>query len=198
MKEFERKVEELKEVYVMKPEETINGMNDLIFNLKFNTSTESEKKKISRPFIGGLFAIAIILIGLVNVNIEGDAVMIYYFGSIFFLAGLFASMSVPSKVGVIVLFSHGCTGLGLMNMPKAISILKSPIMTDGATEIKQLLIIALVAFVLAIICAMLYNISKKFKEKDLNYIITLALFLVSIAIIQFLPIIYNIPINSIL
>ena len=34
MKEFERKVEELKEVYVMKPEETINGMNDLIFNLK--------------------------------------------------------------------------------------------------------------------------------------------------------------------
>lgn len=45
MKEFDTKVEELRKLYKEKPTETINGINEVIFNVKFNNSNNFEGKK---------------------------------------------------------------------------------------------------------------------------------------------------------
>lgn len=195
MNEFERKVEELKEVYEKKPDETINGINDLVFNLKFK-SDRPFVKEIPKSFIAGVYILVVLLLGLVNLIDDAGNIGSYYAGAAFFLAGLFAGLN-SGKMGFIFLFSHGCLGLALMTMPKVISILNSPILTDGANNIKILLILSLVLVVVGFILAILYGSSEQFKRKKYSLIITLSFFLIAIAIIEFLTIIYDIPVNSV-
>lgn len=195
MNEFERKVEELKEVYAKKPDETINGINDLVLNLKFK-SDKPFVKEIPKSFITGVYILIVLLLGLANLIDDAGNIGSYYAGAAFFLAGLFTGLN-AGKMGIIFLFSHGCLGLALMTMPKVISILNSPILTDGANNIKLLLILSLVLVVVGFILAMLYGSSEQFKRKKYSLIITLSFFLIAIAIIQFLTIIYDIPVNSV-
>lgn len=195
MNEFERKVEELKEVYAIKPDETINGINDLVFNLKFK-SDRPFAKEIPKSFITGVYILIVLLLGLANLKDGAENMGAYYGGAAFFLAGLFVELN-AGGMGIIFLFSHGCTGLALMTVPKVIGILNSPILTDGANNIKILLILSLALIVVGLTFAMLYGSSGQFKRKKYSLIITLSFFLIAIAIIQFLPIIYNIPIDSV-
>lgn len=196
MKEFDSQIEKLRVLYNEKPTETINEINKAIINLKNETNEDIPEKKYSRrAVISGLFAVCIFLISITNINYGSEQFMMYFFGTVFFLAGLFVGLNVP-VFGIIFLFSHGGTGLGIMCFTKINKILQSPIMTDNPTNLQNLLVLGVGLIVIGIISTIFYNVSKKIRDKKYSLIIILAMFAIGIAIIQVLPMIYNIPLGS--
>ena len=196
MKEFDSQIEKLRVLYNEKPTETINEINKAIINLKNETNEDVPEKKYSRrAVISGLFAVCIFLISITNINYGSEQFMMYFFGTVFFLAGLFIGLNVP-VFGIIFLFSHGGTGLGIMCFTKINKILQSPIMTDNPTNLQNLLVLGVGLIVIGIISTIFYNVSKKIRDKKYSLIIILAMFAIGIAIIQLLPSIYNIPFES--
>lgn len=196
MKKFDSQIEKLRVLYNEKPTETINEINKAIINLKNETNEDVPEKKYSRrAVISGLFAVCIFLISITNINYGSEQFMMYFFGTVFFLAGLFIGLNVP-VFGIIFLFSHGGTGLGIMCFTKINKILQSPIMTDNPTNLQNLLVLGVGLIVIGIISTIFYNVSKKIRDKKYSLIIILAMFAIGIAIIQLLPMIYNIPFES--
>ena len=196
MKEFDSQIEKLRVLYNEKPTETINEINKAIINLKNETNEDVPEKKYSRrAVISGLFAVCIFLISITNINYGSEQFMMYFFGTVFFLAGLFIGLNVP-VFGIIFLFSHGGTGLGIMCFTKINKILQSPIMTDNPTNLQNLLVLGVGLIVIGIISTIFYNVSKKIRDKKYSLIIILAMFAIGIEIIQLLPMIYNIPFES--
>ncbi|MDY6071930.1 MAG: hypothetical protein SPI44_03550 [Bacilli bacterium] len=196
MKEFDSEIEKLRVIYNEKPTETINEINKAIINLKNETNEDIPEKKYSRrAVISGLFAVCIFLISITNINYGSEQFMMYFFGTVFFLAGLFVGLNVP-VFGIIFLFSHGGTGLGIMCFTKINKILQSPIMTDNPTNLQNLLVLGVGLIVIGIISTIFYNVSKKIRDKKYSLLIILAMFAIGIAIIQLLPMIYNIPFES--
>ena len=196
MKEFDSQIEKLRVLYNEKPTETINEINKAIINLKNETNEDVPEKKYSRrAVISGLFAVCIFLISITNINYGSEQFMMYFFGTVFFLAGLFIGLNVP-VFGIIFLFSHGGTGLGIMCFTKINKILQSPIMTDNPTNLQNLLVLGVGLIVIGIISTIFYNVSKKIRDKKYSLIIILAMFAIGISIIQLLPMIYNIPFES--
>lgn len=196
MKEFDSQIEKLRVLYNEKPTETINEINKAIINLKNETNEDIPEKKYSRrAVISGLFAVCIFLISITNINYGSEQFMMYFFGTVFFLAGLFIGLNVP-VFGIIFLFSHGGTGLGIMCFTKINKILQSPIMTDNPTNLQNLLVLGVGLIVIGIISTIFYNVSKKIRDKKYSLLIILAMFAIGIAIIQLLPMIYNIPFES--
>ena len=196
MKEFDSEIEKLRVIYNEKPTETINEINKAIINLKNETNEDIPEKKYSRrAVISGLFAVCIFLISITNINYGSEQFMMYFFGTVFFLAGLFIGLNVP-VFGIIFLFSHGGTGLGIMCFTKINKILQSPIMTDNPTNLQNLLVLGVGLIVIGIISTIFYNVSKKIRDKKYSLLIILAMFAIGIAIIQVLPMIYNIPLGS--
>ena len=196
MKEFDSEIEKLRVIYNEKPTETINEINKAIINLKNETNEDIPEKKYSRrAVISGLFAVCIFLISITNINYGSEQFMMYFFGTVFFLAGLFVGLNVP-VFGIIFLFSHGGTGLGIMCFTKINKILQSQIMTDNPTNLQNLLVLGVGLIVIGIISTIFYNVSKKIRDKKYSLLIILAMFAIGIAIIQLLPMIYNIPFES--
>ena len=196
MKEFDSEIEKLRVIYNEKPTETINEINKAIINLKNETNEDIPEKKYSRrAVISGLFAVCIFLISITNINYGSEQFMMYFFGTVFFLAGLFVGLNVP-VFGIIFLFSHGGTGLGIMCFTKINKILQSPIMTDNPANLQNLLVLGVGLIVIGIISTIFYNVSKKIRDKKYSLLIILAMFAIGIAIIQLLPMIYNIPFES--
>ena len=196
MKEFDSQIEKLRVLYNEKPTETINEINKAIINLKNETNEDIPEKKYSRrAVISGLFAVCIFLISITNINYGSEQFMMYFFGTVFFLAGLFVGLNVP-VFGIIFLFSHGGTGLGIMCFTKINKILQSQIMTDNPTNLQNLLVLGVGLIVIGIISTIFYNVSKKIRDKKYSLLIILAMFAIGIAIIQLLPMIYNIPFES--
>ena len=196
MKEFDSEIEKLRVLYNEKPTETINEINKAIINLKNETNEDIPEKKYSRrAVISGLFAVCIFLISITNINYGSEQFMMYFFGTVFFLAGLFIGLNVP-VFGIIFLFSHGGSGLGIMCFTKINKILQSPIMTDNPTNLQNLLVLGVGLIVIGIISTIFYNVSKKIRDKKYSLLIILAMFAIGIAIIQLLPMIYNIPFES--
>ena len=168
MKEFDSQIEKLRVLYNEKPTETINEINKAIINLKNETNEDVPEKKYSRrAVISGLFAVCIFLISITNINYGSEQFMMYFFGTVFFLAGLFIGLNVP-VFGIIFLFSHGGTGLGIMCFTKINKILQSPIMTDNPTNLQNLLVLGVGLIVIGIISTIFYNVSKKIRDKKRN------------------------------
>lgn len=198
MKDFDSKIEKLRELYNEKPTETINELNNAILNIKNErTKKETKETKNSRKaLISGIFSVCIFLISIVNIKYGTDQFMMYFFGAIFFLAGLFVGLNVP-VFGIIFLFSHGGTGLGIMCFSKIKGILESPLMTDNPTNLKYLLVLGTGLILAGIISTIFYNVSKKIRDQKYSLPIILAMFAIGIAIIQILPLMFNINVASI-
>ena len=170
MKEFDSQIEKLRVLYNEKPTETINEINKAIINLKNETNEDVPEKKYSRrAVISGLFAVCIFLISITNINYGSEQFMMYFFGTVFFLAGLFIGLNVP-VFGIIFLFSHGGTGLGIMCFTKINKILQSPIMTDNPTNLQNLLVLGVGLILIGIISTIFYNVSKKIRDKKYSLI----------------------------
>ena len=128
------------------------------------------------------------LLGLVNVfnsNIDMD-ISLYYFGILFFLAGLFIGLSAKS-FGLIFLFTHGCAGLGLMLIPIIKNLELKVYLTDNPTFLLIYLRIIIIAIILAIILTVLYNLNDRLKDNIKIYSLIFILYLLAITMVVILP-----------
>ena len=189
--------------YKSNPDITTNELEKTIYNIEYNVLTKNSSigpKKILDVDIIWIYRVAFVIIvlaiGLVDIlNNSFDGT--YYFGAIFYLAGLFIGLNIKG-VGLIFLLSHGGTGIGIMLVPTIINILKSPLMSDLANNnIMSILVIAFIAIVLAILMTIFYNLSDQFKNKNYSLPVILLLYMIGIVIIKIIPIIYNIHIDNV-
>lgn len=189
--------------YKSNPDITTNELEKTIYNIEYNVLTKNSSigpKKILDVDIIWIYRVAFVIIvlaiGLVDIlNNSFDGT--YYFGAIFYLAGLFIGLNIKG-VGLIFLLSHGGTGIGIMLVPTIINILKSPLMSDLANNnIMSILVIAFIAIVLAILMTVFYNLSDQFKNKNYSLPVILLLYMIGIVIIKIIPIIYNIHIDNV-
>lgn len=189
--------------YKSNPDITTNELEKTIYNIEYNVLTKNSSigpKKILDVDIIWIYRVAFVIIvlaiGLVDIlNNSFDGT--YYFGAIFYLAGLFIGLNIKG-VGLIFLLSHGGTGIGIMLVPTIINILKNPLMSDLANNnIMSILVIAFIAIVLAILMTVFYNLSDQFKNKNYSLPVILLLYIIGIVIIKIIPIIYNIHIDNV-
>ena len=189
--------------YKSNPDITTNELEKTIYNIEYNVLTKNSSigpKKILDVDIIWIYRVAFVIIvlaiGLVDIlNNSFDGT--YYFGAIFYLAGLFIGLNIKG-VGLIFLLSHGGTGIGIMLVPTIINILKNPLMSDLANNnIMSILVIAFIAIVLAILMTVFYNLSDQFKNKNYSLPVILLLYMIGIVIIKIIPIIYNIHIDNV-
>lgn len=195
---FDKNIEKLRKCYEANPNVTLEELDLLVSRLE---GSSYEKKDgilsgvdpvwLSRV----LFVFAVLLLGLVSVtNFQGQS-FVYYFACLFFFAGVFIGLSVPG-FGLIFLLSHGATGFGLITVPVVLQILESPIMSETiGNSIYFLLYTALFTAIVAAISTILYNLSFNFRNKKYSLPMIFILYVITIAIIQFIPVIYNIPIE---
>lgn len=189
--------------YKSNPDITTNELEKTIYNIEYNVLTKNSSvgpKKILDVDIIWIYRVAFVIIvlaiGLVDIlNNSFDGT--YYFGAIFYLAGLFIGLNIKG-VGLIFLLSHCGTGIGIMLVPTIISIFKSPLMSDLANNnIMSILVIAFIAIVVAILMTVFYNLSDQFKNKNYSLPVILLLYIIGIVIIKIIPIIYNIRIDNV-
>lgn len=189
--------------YKSNPDITTNELEKTIYNIEYNVLTKNSNigpKKILDVDIVWIYRVAFVIIvlaiGLVDIlNNSFDGT--YYFGAIFYLAGLFIGLNIKG-VGLIFLLSHGGTGIAIMLVPTIINIFKSPLMSDLANNnIMSILVIAFIAIVVAILMTVFYNLSDQFKNKNYSLPVILLLFMIGIVIIKIIPIIYNIHIDNV-
>lgn len=185
MNSFDEKLNKIKELHD-KNSMIIDHEVDYIIS-KYGTERKIDPKKL-KTYMSVTFFILCALLGLVNVfnsNIDID-ISLYYFGILFFLAGLFIGLNVKS-FGLIFLFSHGMTGLGLMLIPIIKSLELKVYLTDSPTFLLIYLGIIIIAVILAIILTVLYNLNDRLKDNIKIYLLIFILYLLSITMVVILP-----------
>ena len=185
MNSFDEKLNKIKELHDKNPV-LINYEVDYIIS-KYGTERKIDPKKL-KTYMSVTFVILCALLGLVNVfnsNIDID-ISLYYFGILFFLVGLFIGFNVKS-FGLIFLFSHGMTGLGLMLIPIIKNLELKVYLTDSPTFLLIYLGIIIIAIILAIILTVLYNLNDRLKDNIKIYSLIFILYLVAITMVVILP-----------
>ena len=182
---FEDKLNKLRELHD-KNSMIIDHEVDYIIS-KYGTERKVDPKKLKK-FMFVTFVILCALLGLVNAfnsNIDMD-ISRYYFGILFFLAGLFVGLSFKS-FGLIFLFTHGGTGLGLMLIPIIKNLELKMYLTDNPTFLLIYLRIIIIAIILAIILTVLYNLNDRLKDNIKIYSLIFILYLLAITMVVILP-----------
>ena len=177
---FEDKLNKLRELHD-KNSMIIDHEVDYIIS-KYGTERKIDLKKL-KTYILIIFIILCVLLGLVNAF---NSISLYYFGIPFFLAGLFVGLNVKSS-GLIFLFTHGGTGLGLMLIPIIINLELKVYLTDNPTFLLIYLIIIIIAIILAIILTVLYNLNDRLTDNIKIYSLIFILYLLAITMVVFLP-----------
>lgn len=182
---FDEKLNKIKELHDKNPV-LINYEVDYIIS-KYGLERKIDPKKL-KTYISVAFVILCALLGLVNVfsgNVDID-ISLYYFGILFFLAGLFIGLGVKT-FGLIFLFSHGMTGLALMLIPIIKSLKLQVYLTDSPTFLLIYLGIIIIAVILAIILTALYNLNDRLKDNVKVYSLIFILYLLAITMVVILP-----------
>ena len=152
--------------------------NTIKFSIKDNP-----KMKI---FYVILMCFVIVLLGLSNL----ENFPMYFFGSIFFFAGLFVGLFVP-VFGLIFLFSHGLTGFSLM-ISALNENLSSPIYSDASGYAYVILIVLMVIFaLLGFIFTILHN-TKINKDNKYRLLLPFIFFFISLFIGALFPQLFKI------
>lgn len=195
--EFNQNVDKLKQHYKEDPKRINRKLNDLIFDYEREKRFKEEQAEIkkanskNRRFFAVIVVITI-LAGLLNIastELDGFGFM-YYFGLVFFLAGFYVAIEAPI-FGIIFLFSHGGTGLGIMLAPVIVTTLNSPLLTDGGGNIITYIAIVIGLIVASFASMIIYNvtqISKRLQESN-DRVKKISFILITIAIVmtQLLP-----------
>ena len=155
---------QIEKLYEDNPSFTINELNNLIDKTKRN------KKYVDKSLLDKLFtnkekelALSIFLMILMvpfclfTLN-NLEFLLLYLFGLVFFLAGLNTGFSLE-KIGIIVLFSHGATGMGLMLYSVLAKSFESGLFTDGGRNLIIYLTINISIIVIGFLAVVIYNVS---------------------------------------
>lgn len=130
------------------------------------------------------------LLGLFVVNKPEVDVEMYYGGLIFFVAGVLIGLFVQ-YFGIIFLFSHGLTGLGIMVNSLCKDVFNSSLMSDNPRNLYIYLGIVFLILLSGFVTTILYNVSRKFKEIQHFKTLPILLFLVGLIGLVIFPYISN-------
>lgn len=143
----------------------------------------NEKSKI-KIFI--VFAILLILLGILNCTFNDIDLPLYYAGLAFFLGGVGIALF-EIKPGIFFLFSHGGTGLAII-VSQILSTFELQIyLSDDPTTLLLYLRIITITVILAVVLSILYNLNDRLKDNLKAYTLILILYLVAITMVVFLP-----------
>jgi hypothetical protein len=182
---FYKYIEALDKTYEKDPVKAVKLLSDSVSRVKreksFLSNLGLDHKKLEIVFLV-ILSLAIALLGLLNVN----GIIEYLGGFIFFIAGLLVAFYAPG-VGIIGLFSHGCTGFYLMNVYVIDLLKESPVMSDPSNNMTSYFwgigIVLFIAFFLTLI----HNFIKPIKEIKYIKAIILLLYFIGILLIQLIP-----------
>ncbi len=167
-KEYQTLVDKIEDRYAKNPILVKDSMKEMIHSidreLKFGKKEEEPEyiqtdsgvqlpltKEQLYKYITMLFFIA--AIGLFNIKSIG----MYIFGLIFFLAGFNIGLFVPGA-GIIFLFSHGMTGLGMMCAGLVGDAINSPLMQDNPQNLYIYLGVCILIGLFATLSTIKYNL----------------------------------------
>lgn len=196
MDDFENKIKELRQLYAEKPDECMELLDEVIHNASSHKVTYGNLESLNSGVIkeiGGiklayiLIIAILVLSGFINL---GENTIMHFAGLIFFLAGFFIGKGVP-VFGLIFLFSHGCTGLGLMLGGVFSNDFYQGILSDMTRGVQIYFTIGIIAIVAAILMMVFYNLSETLRKNDKIPLISLGLFTLSVVMVNLLPYIYS-------
>ena len=174
--QFEDYIQKLRQEFQENPKQALQEAQNSLRRLS------TPKKKIlnrenRKIFLIAIYFIVIAIIGLINYT----SIPLYLGGFVFFVSGLLIGLYIE-KFGLIFLFSHGMTGLGLMLGSELFGVITSPFISDAPIYIYILLGIILLLVILGLITAILYNLSDALKDNEYFVFIPLILFGIAILI----------------
>lgn len=117
--------------------------------------------------------------GLFTLN-NLEALPLYFFGLIFFLAGLNIGFS-QKGFGLIFLFSHGGVGMGLMLGSLLSKAMTSGLFTDGGRNLVIYLVINIIIIIIGFLATVIYNLSDYVKGKKYAKAYILIIFIIGLA-----------------
>lgn len=204
MKDIDKKLEEYSEVsrsaYEKNPSKTIIEISDSLSRIKNIDSKKNDIKSIlndiGKEKLALILSIAgIVLVGLLNIgNVDSEILMMYYFGLIFFLAGMFIGLKAPG-FGLIFLFSHGGIGAGTMVGGLISQYFKSSLLSENPTNAYIYLGGALIFIVSGFISAVIYNLSKTYRSKMYSMAYPFILIFIGFLMVSLFPYIANYIVN---
>lgn len=186
-KTFEENIQELRELYQENPKKVENETKKLVSSLKITNTKLLENVDLSKLIIA-ICCIFMALIGLINIGNENAS--LYYFGFIFFIAGLLIGIYIKG-FGLIFLFSHGCTGLSIMIGSTLGNYLKEPILSDMSKGVYIYLGILIAIIICGLIITILTNLSEKIKSKPFADAYPVIIMSVAILLVELFPVLYN-------
>jgi hypothetical protein len=174
--QFEDYIQKLRQEFQENPKQALQEAQNSLRRLS------APKKKILKRenrkiFLIAIYFIIIALIGLINYT----SMPLYLGGLVFFIGGLLIGLFIE-KFGLIFLFSHGMTGLGLMLGIELSGLLTSPFISDAPIYIYISLGIILLLIILGLITTILYNLSDALKDNEYFIFIPLILFGIALLI----------------
>jgi len=168
--QFEDYIQKLRQEFQENPKRALREAHLSLGRLSTSKKQilDAEGKKI---LLIVLYFIIIALIGLINYT----SILLYIGGLVFFASGLLIGLNI-NRFGIVFLFSHGMSGLGLMLASELSGLLTSPFISDAPLYIYILLGMVLVLVILGLITTILYNLSDKFKNNEFSISIPFTLF----------------------
>ena len=192
-----RRIEKL---YDKNPSYIVEGLENLIEEAEEDSYKEKSLidklfKDQDKELVLSIFLMILMApFGLFTLN-NIEALPLYFGGLIFFLAGLNVGFS-QKGFGLIFLFSHGGTGMGMMIGSLLSKSFESGLFTDGGRNLVIYLVINILIVVIGFLSVVVYNLSDYIKNKKYIKSYILLIFIVGLAMAGIFPyimkFIYNI------
>ena len=165
-----RRIEKL---YDKNPSYIVEGLENLIQeaeedNYRDKPLLDKLFKDQDKELVLSVFLMILMVpFGLFTLN-NLEALPLYFFGLIFFLAGLNVGFS-QKGFGLIFLFSHGGVGMGLMLGSLLSKAMTSGLFTDGGRNLVIYLVINIIIIIIGFLATVIYNLSDYFLDSIFVY-----------------------------
>lgn len=114
---------------------------------------------------------------------------LFFFGFVFFVAGMQIGLGKDMKgFGLIFVFSHGGTGLGILLASLLMRRIDMNVLTDLSGNMKAYAFFTIVLMIFSFLAIVIYNLSETLKIKKYNKVIILLLFTAVIFLVGMFPI----------
>lgn len=185
---FDEKLSEIRKYYVENPQQVDHEVSICLYNIKnLNIEKKGFLSDVSYDIL--LFCILSIIIACIGF-FHLSNIGLYIFGLVFFIVGLLIGLN--TKIfGIIFLFSHGVTGLFIMEGALLGDIVNSPIFSDSPTNIYFYFGVNIIIFFISLICSILYNLSDNLKKYKYLKCIILLFYLLGFLMTGLFPYIFS-------
>lgn len=194
---FEKDMEELEKLYGKNKDVTEKEFNEFIKSLKKETNENADYlDKIGIHTNKDIFYLVIIYIAIAIYGLvmlipnHLEMIGVYIFGLVFFIAGIQIGLSKETKgFGLIFVFSHGGSGLGIMLYSLLFERFSLDALSDLSNNAKLYLFFTIAILTIAVLSIVVYNLSDKLKRKYYNKDLVLLLFAAAIFLVGMFPIV---------